>query len=110
MNSHAHALVNQLLESRYDIDDPMDRESEYDYPVGFSATDGTDRIEWRLQERHAHFGYAFTKHWLDDYTRQVRVLRNISFKTVRSAEEARRFLETEMAKWNFNGWTAEKLT
>lgn len=108
----ADQIVDRLLEaSPYDIDDPLEQPSEYDYPLGFSASKEPERVEWRLESApgsRRRFEYRMSKWWLDDYTGKLRVIR-AAHQPVDDPIEAKRWLEREMQKWADAGWKVEVL-
>jgi hypothetical protein len=107
---NAQRIVNRLLEmSAYDIDDPLDQPSEYDYPAGFVARNDPERVEWRLEPApgsKTRFEYRMSKWWLDDYTGKLRVIK-AAHQPVRDSDEAQRWIEQEMKKWSDAGWKVE---
>ncbi len=110
--SRAIAIVNQLLESSYDIDDPLDRNDPAFYPEGFEARrDSGDRRVFRLMRSDSNATkavYGMRVHWIDDYTGKERVLDTAGLHTV-PAEKIEAWLANMMAEWKAGGWEVRPL-
>lgn len=108
MLRNAALWVNRLLESSYDIDDPLDKPGIDDFPIGFVAARGTDAKEFRLEEFRAKnggyfFAYRLTTHWIDEYTGHPRTLKTHQHR-VRDPQEAADWIKTEAERWAEHGW------
>lgn len=113
MLRNAALWVNRLLESSYDIDDPLDKPGIDDFPAGFVATRDTDAKEFRIEEfsgksGNPFFAYGMTTRWIDDYTGRPRVLK-ANRHYVRNPREAEDWIKTEAARWAENGWETKLL-
>ena len=106
--------VNRLLESSYDIDDPLDKPGIDDFPAGFVATRGTDAKEFRLEEFRGKngnyfFAYALNSHWVDEYTGRPRVCTTRHIRRVQDPREAEDWIKAETARWAEHGWEIKLL-
>ncbi len=110
--SRAAFIVRQLLESSYDIDDPLDRNDPAFYPEGFEARRANgDRRVFKLSlsdSNAARAVYKMTVHWTDDYTGKERVLDTAGLNTV-PAENVEAWLAKQMVEWESGGWDVRPL-
>lgn len=112
MNNAQRIIAALLEEEPYDIDDPLEKP---EYPAGFIAHKGAEKVEWQHHEKPNHqtgvpgHGYYFSKHWPDSYTGRPRVLKDFAWKQTPTAEKAQSWLHLEAAKWQEAGWQIEWL-
>lgn len=110
----AAQIVCQMLETQYDIDDPLDRNDPAFYPAGFEAirNDGSgDRRVFELSLRDSNSEaavYSMRVYWIDDYSRLDRELFTRFWSRVPAAN-VDTWLEKEMEKWRAGGWMVRVL-
>lgn len=93
-----------------DLDEPPDEfKQKYGWEgeeIGFAATSGSDRIEWRYDR--AAGGFWFSKFWIDPWTRKARKAIKIGFRRV-PEDRIERWLQAAAARWNDLGWDVDYL-
>lgn len=100
----AQKVVRQLLESSpYDIDDPLDRP---EFPAGFTAERGDERVEMRFDDRPHFKCYRFTRSSTNPYTKKRESAGGTYSVPLALAAT---WLELEADRWRNGGWDVTPL-